>query len=489
MTSSEALNGPPSSDYITSSSKIWFSYLPKFKSFNVGFMGVNEASLGGILHLRSTEEHPLYINKIKIGFLGQETRGWSEPYNIDFEMKSNLEKICDINVKLWTSGGNDEFKKVTKWDLPFNIPLPADLPPSMTYLSRNNNDWIVRYRLLATIYRKSPNLSKKIVSVKNRLIRYHLQPITNPHITLSESSRHLGYIIRLDKTYFNLGETIKISMRLFLINLEAKLKEISICVKEYFNYGSNNREKSYVISKKIINGDSIHNLLDDDNEWNADILLHLPLGQNGNKILLCDITGKNSIKIQHKIKFRFKINKKLFGANDIIKVEKYISIKNFVNEEMHIGLALALSEEANSFLFSQDRSMQTNAAAQQSISPQNSIITQREHERRISNRDIVLREQTTDQPPPPYNEPSLPLTLENLALATNNPPLSSTRPPSYISNVENIEIPSNNTPRNYSMVSTPPSYITASETSESNSNETPTYSEFSSDEHDSESTY
>ncbi|CAG8451102.1 9176_t:CDS:2 [Funneliformis caledonium] len=73
---------------------------------------VNEASLGGVIHLRTTEEHPFYISKINIRFLGQKTRGWSEPYNNDFEIKRNFEKICDINVNLWTSDENDEFKNL-----------------------------------------------------------------------------------------------------------------------------------------------------------------------------------------------------------------------------------------------------------------------------------------------------------------------------------------------------------------------------------------
>ncbi|CAG8488374.1 3364_t:CDS:2 [Funneliformis mosseae] len=104
-------------------------------SFNIGFMGMNEASLGAVIHLRTTEEHPFYISKINIRFLGQKTRGWSEPYNNDFEIKRNFEKICDINVNLWTSDENDEFKKLRNWI----YHLTFLYPPSMTYLRRDNN--------------------------------------------------------------------------------------------------------------------------------------------------------------------------------------------------------------------------------------------------------------------------------------------------------------------------------------------------------------
>src|SRR5687768_9156121 len=119
MTSSEMSKEPSPSDYIKSSSKIWFSYLPKFKSFNIGFLGVNEASIGGVLHLHSTVEQEFEVNRIKIQFIGEETKGWVEPKNSDFENKGNFEKISKISVDIWKS---NEFKKVTDLDLSFNIP-------------------------------------------------------------------------------------------------------------------------------------------------------------------------------------------------------------------------------------------------------------------------------------------------------------------------------------------------------------------------------
>src|SRR5688572_8088771 len=98
------LEGPSSSDYIKTSSQIWFSYLPNFKTFNIGFFGVNEASIAGLLHLRSTEEDPLIINKIKINLIGEETKGWEEPNsNNYFDPIGNFEEICNINLDLWES--------------------------------------------------------------------------------------------------------------------------------------------------------------------------------------------------------------------------------------------------------------------------------------------------------------------------------------------------------------------------------------------------
>ncbi|CAG8591243.1 11492_t:CDS:2 [Rhizophagus irregularis] len=252
--------GPPRSLYKEFTPSIYFSYQEGRKSFQEGFLGItNNTSIVGFLHLSFPSNDPMYIKQIKLSFSGAEFIQLHDtgPKFLNYGTNS----ICNITTELWKSDNND-YKEIRNMILPFEIPLPNDIPSS---LSVNKDRGKIEYSLRAIISRK-PNIktfqgSTKVIQCAYIVDRYSLPPsIPNPITWKNDKPKKgIGYEISLNDRVFGPRYPIIVRVKLTFFDARVSLEDIVISLKEYtaVTIKSEIKKKRKNVGKKIIKGKQI----------------------------------------------------------------------------------------------------------------------------------------------------------------------------------------------------------------------------------------
>src|SRR4051812_39491444 len=157
------LNGgeTPFVPYSKYSKKVFFEYSPGETSFQLGYLGANKSTIEGVLHLRYTEDRPIFAKKITLSLVGKEyvffkgTLEGQDIINEDNEDNENNEnneddednesgfydhdddvststislhtakrKFFGSNLIIWRSQSKGHYEGVKYLNLPFKFNLP-----------------------------------------------------------------------------------------------------------------------------------------------------------------------------------------------------------------------------------------------------------------------------------------------------------------------------------------------------------------------------
>ncbi|RIA90888.1 hypothetical protein C1645_822806 [Glomus cerebriforme] len=329
--------GPPRSSYKEFNPSTYFSYLPGRKSFQQGYLGITgNASIVGFLHLKFPSNEPLYAKHIRISFSGTEfvqLHGTGPKF-----LTYGTNSICNITIDLWKSD-DDDYQVIRDMDLPFEIPLPNDLPSS---LSIDKDRGKIEYNLRAIILRK-PNIrnfqgSTRIVQCTFILDRYILPPIPGPIKWKDDDhfKKGIGYEIILNNKVFGPHNPIILRVKLTFYDNYISLEDIILSLKEYTAIAAQSEIKktSKYLGKKILRGGQIPILKKDSqyNECDVNIKFIIP------KDCLGKLSWSNesfNIQVTHKVKI--KVSFGIFSKHNI-NLEIPVKISNMLSEEEEICL-------------------------------------------------------------------------------------------------------------------------------------------------------
>ncbi|GBB90754.1 hypothetical protein RclHR1_01780021 [Rhizophagus clarus] len=378
--------GPPRSSYKEFTPSIYFSYQQGLKSFQQGYLGItSNTSIVGFLHLNFPSNDPLYIKHIKLSFSGAEYIRLHDtgPQFLNYGTNS----ICNVSVDLWKSDNND-YQKISNLVLPFEVPLPNDIPSSLSlYKDRGR----IEYNLRAIISRK-PNLrnfqgSTKIIQCAYTVDRYSLPPsIPDPIKWENDKLRKgVGHEITLNNKVFGPRYPIVVRVKLTFYDARVSLEDIVISLKEYIvvTPKSEVKKKRKNIGKKIVSGKQIPISKETRyNECVTDIKFTIP------DDCLCTFNWSEEsfhIGITHKVKI--KVNFGLFSKHNI-KLEIPIKLTNMLTEEEESCLVAELvhQQEISRYLESEtlrprydspppsyEPNLFTNQSSLPSYSPNNNV--------------------------------------------------------------------------------------------------------------------
>ncbi|CAG8498294.1 4011_t:CDS:1 [Funneliformis mosseae] len=331
---------PPKSQYKRSCKNIFFSYLPNNTNFQQGYLGVQQTKIAGILHVRRPITNPLLTDKIEIIFTGKEFVKWSE-----LEMCKNVnKKIIELSYVIWESSIKGVYQKITDLDLPFEIPLPDDLPDSLFF--KHPVKAQISYSLKAKFSKPTKYFGlkcgvKKIsilcpITRWNLPVRPTLQPIPMNARSSIPPSGGVEYVANLDQTIFGIGNSIIIPIELILKNMRVYVKKIKIFLKEYHQlmrkkFIHYNSEK---VVKSEVYGDQLMLVSGTLNRYEVKAGLDL-ITKNKRKPILPSVQSDH-IVVWHKVKVKV-----ILCNAPKIKFEKEIRIVNSLCGED----ALMITEE------------------------------------------------------------------------------------------------------------------------------------------------
>ncbi|CAI2180800.1 15883_t:CDS:1 [Funneliformis geosporum] len=354
------VKGPSRSLYKEFNPTAYFSYQPGRKSFQQGYLGItNNVSIVGFLHIRNPANQPLYAKRIQICFLGTEFIQLQEtgPKVLTYSTSS----ICNIIIELWKSP-NDDYYEIHDMDLPFEIPLPLDLPSS---ISLDKERGKIQYSLRAIISKK-PNIklfrgSTKIIQCAYTVDRYTLPPLPLPEpkkwTKESPIKRGIGYEISLNNSVFGPRYPIVVRLKLTFYDSRVSLEDIVVGLKEYTFMGaqSDSKNKSKYIGRKIVRGKQITMSSDSQySQFTTDIKFSIPEDCIGK--LSWSNEGFN-IKVTHKVKIKVKFG--LFSKYNI-DLATPVKILNMLNVEEEAYLAAEILHQQDISRYSEPEILSNN---------------------------------------------------------------------------------------------------------------------------------
>ncbi|CAG8541533.1 13003_t:CDS:1 [Funneliformis caledonium] len=352
------LKGPSRSLYKEYTPLAYFSYQLGRNSFQQGYLGItNDVSINGLLHLRFPAHRPLYAKKIQICFLGTEfvQAHGTGPKILVF----NTNTICEVTIELWKSP-DDRYHEILDMDLPFEIPLPFDIPSS---LSVDKGRGKVDYCLQAIISKK-PNLrgTKKIIQCAYTVRRYILPPLPEPKSwTKRDPTKGIGYDIHLSNKVFGPRNPIVVRLKLTFYDSRVSLDDIIVGLKEYIVIAGafDVNKKSKYVGMKIVKGRELSITTDSRySECITDIKFSIP--EDCTSKLTWSHESFN-IKITHKLKIKVKFG---FFSKYNFSLDVPIKIVNMLSVEEEAYLAAEL-------LYQQENSINSEPGTQPNLPPPN----------------------------------------------------------------------------------------------------------------------
>ncbi|CAI2164554.1 19511_t:CDS:1 [Funneliformis geosporum] len=352
------LKGPAHSLYKEFTPSAYFSYQLGRNSFQQGYLGItSNVSIIGLLHLRFPAHRPLYAKQIQICFLGTEfvQAQCSGP---KFSVL-NTNTICEVTIELWKSS-DDEYQEILDMDLPFEIPIPLDIPSSMSVVKGQGK---VEYCLRAIISKKS-NLrgTKKIIQCAYTVSRYALPPLPKLKKWIKrDPTKRIGYEINLNNKVFGPRNPIVVRLKLTFYDSRVSLENFIVGLKEYIVIAGtfDIKKKSKYMSMTILNGRQLPMTTESQyNECIADIKLSIP--EDCSSKLTWSHESFN-IKVTHKLKIKVKFG---FFSKYNFSLDVPVKIVNMLSVEEEAYLAAEL-------LYQQENSINSEPGTQPNFPPPN----------------------------------------------------------------------------------------------------------------------
>jgi hypothetical protein len=347
---------PPRSSYTQASRKVWFSYVEGSNRFQHELLGITNSYIAGNLHLQFPEEEPLNAKQIEVSVTGTEYVHWTEQvirtrqiYNSttnSYETQTYVEtihylheqQILNRSLVLWQSRNlknnviskKELYERVTNMYIPFQIPLPNDLPPSM-----NLGVGTIYYNVNAKIKRKSNfwkcQGSKKMIKCICNITRYSPMPMPDPIRWVEWDDqkawkRGLGYDVLINYNTFGPGNPIIVKLALKFFKYDLKIKEVFVGLKEYQTFRASGNVKfikGYAEERKV-SGDQFPNILDAHNEWSYNFRIEV-LNDKVNWT-----TDRYNINVYHKVKVKIRFG--FFSGKKNINLERMVNIENILGE-------------------------------------------------------------------------------------------------------------------------------------------------------------
>ncbi|RIB20209.1 hypothetical protein C2G38_2035438 [Gigaspora rosea] len=170
------MNGPSKDSYTKYDKHAFFTYSSKnIKTFQHGYLGIGPSFITGNFHVHCPIDKPLYLKKVEISLIGQESTLCESIFK-QFNEKFNR-VFCHYTYNAWE---NLDYQPVTNLNLRFNIKLEDDLPSSfeIDYNIYAGINYILEARLIS-----NKNV-EKVISVKCQINRWCLptEPLERPII-------------------------------------------------------------------------------------------------------------------------------------------------------------------------------------------------------------------------------------------------------------------------------------------------------------------
>ncbi|GBC06309.1 hypothetical protein RclHR1_06760004 [Rhizophagus clarus] len=328
----ELINAPPKSEYKKSSNKVFFSYPGNQDHFQINYLGVNPNSIiAGTLHLRFPSSEPILASKIDLIFKGSEKVHWTERHGESTVTYKAKNVFVNQLLPLWkTSDPNGNYEEIRNLDIPFEISLPMNLPPSIKI---DGGKGKIRYKLIANINRKG-NLwkfkgSEKSVKLSINIIRFFppslsLQPFNWNQLYDHEAlTRGLGYNATLENSVGGPNMPFIINLSLKFHKQDFKITKITFGIKEYHKLTTKRKtrkSKSYILEKHV-KAEELP--LNSDSEVNTQVKLEIP------RNFCWTIDDRKHIDVNHKVKIKIHCGG-IFTSN--IKLGKEVEIRNILLE-------------------------------------------------------------------------------------------------------------------------------------------------------------
>ncbi|CAG8608805.1 10633_t:CDS:1 [Acaulospora morrowiae] len=324
---------PSKSSYTKASDKAWFTYAQNGNEFQQGLLGLTDSYIAGSLCLQFPKDGPLKAKKIEVSITGTEYVRWTEqvlkPRFRDGRMCQEYEteeykyeqKILDQSLILWKSE-KESYEEITTMDLPFQIQLPKDLPPSMDLEIGK-----IYYQVKANFERKSNfwklQGSHKSIKCMCLVTRYSPMPEPSPMqwiqwIDQEAWKRGLGYNISMNHDTFGPANPIIVNFAMKILKQGLKIKEVFVGLKEYREFRADNHNKStrnYIQTVKM-SGDQFSEVTD---EWAHEFKINV-LENEVNWT-----TSRHHIDVYHCIKIKIKFG--LLGPKNV-NIKREIKIEN-----------------------------------------------------------------------------------------------------------------------------------------------------------------
>ncbi|CAG8481791.1 10875_t:CDS:2 [Dentiscutata heterogama] len=209
------MNGPPKISYIKYDKHAFFTYSSKdIKTFQHGYLGIGPSFIAGNFHLHYPINKPLYLKKVEISLIGQESTLCESIFKRFHEKFSRV--FCHYTYNAWE---NLDYQPVTNLNLRFNIKLEDDLPSSFNidYNIYASINYILEARIIT-----NKNV-EKIISVKCQVNRWCLPAETLERPIIMKCPDY-------DKAFkeYKVGDTmVKCELKKFLWSMG---DDISMCV-------------------------------------------------------------------------------------------------------------------------------------------------------------------------------------------------------------------------------------------------------------------
>ncbi|CAG8517609.1 11372_t:CDS:2 [Acaulospora colombiana] len=291
--------------------------------------GAQQATISGTLHIRYTEEKPIFAKKIEVSFVGKEYvffRGTvlESRRTEDDEVLNDEDPGAEISE-------DGSYEGVKSLDLPFTFKLPDNLPPSVCM---DKGCGRIYYTLKAVISRQpinpDSNKRKKVIKLVVPIVRHTITPPPTPCRWLVKKegpaiTHAVCYDVSLDRVTFRPGDTVTVPIKLHLRESYAYLKEIFVGIKEYHELRTNEYEtttKKYIVDKTI-SAESIPIADGPDNEMSVNVKFEIP--HQRNLVYNVDTTY---LTVTHKFKVKLRL-----GQVPDIHLRKAINVENIVSSE------------------------------------------------------------------------------------------------------------------------------------------------------------
>ncbi|KAG9299957.1 hypothetical protein G9A89_009685 [Geosiphon pyriformis] len=310
------------------SEKAFFSFLPNQNTFQKGFLGVEQASISGRFHLRYSAREPLHAKNIWIVFEGHEDVFWENRDTQSNKPRGANKNLCSFSVEIWR-GSNNQFEKITHLDLPFDIPIPENLPSSIELPHQRGK---IYYKLKASILRH-PNLLQsdhKHVEACCLITRYaspHSPDLTRWIEWEDAKLKGVGYDVSLPFSSYSRSSEISVPVKLIFYKPLVYLKSINVAIKEYREIRQGNKkwlQKKYVARTRLA-GKQVP-ALSDSSANVCSTIVKLMVPEEGK---IFNSLNSNNITISHKLKVKI-----MFGRASNVNLAKEIKIENLLSEEI-----------------------------------------------------------------------------------------------------------------------------------------------------------
>ncbi|CAI2163278.1 711_t:CDS:1 [Funneliformis geosporum] len=337
----------PNWGYLHCSTKAYFQSTNP-TDFQQGCYGIEDTVLKGSFHLRYSTNSPLWASKIEMILEGKQFVTWK---GVRGEVVRGEKMLCKQTKIIWESI-NNEFEEIITLDLPFEFPLPNNLPATITPLNvieyggniaggvagDGSEVGHITYILRAEITRpinifKLRMNSKKIIDIWCRIHRWQSPPLNDRPFKWNGNFMGIGYEVELEKTLFNYKDIINIPMKFFVNDLtNVKIKKIYVRIKEYhklkFN-GKSNTIGGFVVADSSFGEQMRKSNSGKDHYYFIKMQLNLTKANLGRK-LNCSMNTEY-IDIRHKLKIKITLS----SSSKNIELDKEISILNVFAKRDH----------------------------------------------------------------------------------------------------------------------------------------------------------